>query len=530
MRVLVLFMSPGTTRAESNTYTCLQTLIKKEVGDDVFVDNCYCPCAEDFELLANNKFPVVFGNVSHRPIQDYDLICVSLSVVPESLNVPKVFVNSGIPLSHEDRLKRNDIPLILIGGMASSICHWLYGEISEEDGGGHSMIDMGSFGFGEFVLEYIIEHLRDMNKIKPIKSDKENVITSLLAKPELNIFYPTGYDYETEPENPFIVKSIAPNRPDVPQKTSMGNSYRDDFPGFVNKVFTLDGQNCTSTDVLISHGCSGEGTCSFCHEGTISGPFREKPLEALTKDLITSKKNSAANTIGLYSYNLNYYSKLFDLLGNAGSIFSKISLIQMRTDEIGNNPEFLTLTKHLGQIRTSMAIEGMGNRVRNSVLNKNLDRETIMKAAKNVFKQKFLLLKIVIVVTGQETAEDIAEWISEVDEMLAIREECGAKTGIMLTHTPLVIYDQIPLRHLQRITAENSFNHVKNMSDYLTEMFNRGIMTKFHAKGSGTFIEQLMLDSGRTGTKPFVHACLHSELDYSRFFNDVVKKKDYRCF
>ena len=36
---------------------------------------------------------------------------------------------------------------------------------------------------------------------------------------------------------------------------------------------------------------------------------------------------------------------------------------------------------------------------------------------------------------------------------------------------------------------------------------------KFNGRGPGTFIEQLILDSGRIGSKPFIHACLHEGLN-----------------
>lgn len=41
-----------------------------------------------------------------------------------------------------------------------------------------------------------------------------------------------------------------------------------------------------------------------------------------------------------------------------------------------------------------MAIEGMGERVRNHIFNKNLTREQLMRAARNVFEQRYLMLKL----------------------------------------------------------------------------------------------------------------------------------------
>ena len=43
MRVLIAFISVGTTRAVSSTYIALQGLVKRFTGTDVFVDYCYIP-------------------------------------------------------------------------------------------------------------------------------------------------------------------------------------------------------------------------------------------------------------------------------------------------------------------------------------------------------------------------------------------------------------------------------------------------------------------------------------------------------
>lgn len=315
--------------------------------------------------------------------------------MPEILNLPLAMKYSGIPLSHQERLSRPDIPFILYGGAAASVANIVHGPIGEEDGGGNSLIDGAFFGYGEDIIDHVYKFIMERNQEYKIKENKMRLVHELLDLTK-NFYYPLAYEFVYNEKYPLRIDAIrkSPGFEHVPDKVEHGLSYNTNFVGFNRKIFNIDGENATSHDIMISMGCSGEGACTFCNEGIIGGPFREKSLEGIRKDMNEVKYWSAANSVGFYSYNLNYYSKLFDLLGEAGRNFGQLSLINMRTDEISVNPDFLRLAKALGQIRISMAVEGLGERMRNVFLNKNLTREQLMKGVRNVFQQRFILLKM----------------------------------------------------------------------------------------------------------------------------------------
>ncbi len=198
----------------------------------------------------------------------------------------------------------------------------------------------------------------------------------------------------------------------------------------------------------------------------------------------------------------------------------------MRVDEIANNPDFLTLAKALGQIRNSSAIEGCSERVRNQILNKNLTRETLMTAVKTVMEQKFIMAKFGMIRTGLEKPEDWDEFVDTLEDILKIRDSLGANTALQFSFTPLVVYDNIPLRYEPRITARESLDDVKNMGSVLDrvhdlgEKYNAYIRVKFNGRGPGTFIEQMLLDGGRTFTKVLIQMSLTDGCDYQRNFAD----------
>ena len=88
--------------------------------------------------------------------------------------------------------------------------------------------------------------------------------------------------------------------------------------------------------------------------------------------------------------------------------------------------------------------------------------------------------------------KDIDDFISEIDEMLAIKAEMGANTSLQFNVTPLVLYSQIPLRYMPRRTAEMSFKRERTMRDLLS-LSRKTIRIKFNGRGCGTWIEQLVL-------------------------------------
>lgn len=245
-----------------------------------------------------------------------------------------------------------------------------------------------------------------------------------------------------------------------------------------------------------------------------------------TYDLIrTDSADYIANGIVVgNSYNVNYYKHFLDLLSLGSDYFSNLSLHNERLDIIAYSPEQLALAKKLGLRRMSTAVEGFGERIRDHILNKNLPRKTLIRGFDVLAELGLMNIKTGWIRTGQETDEDFADMLSEFDEIIEHRNRIGSKAAYQANVTPLVIYDQIALRYLPRITAEESYNNTKSMQHIIPEFKKRGIRIKFNGRGCGTWMEQLMLDFGPVGTDWLVHSCLDDGLRYMRMFNNEVKE------
>lgn len=329
LKVLVAFYSCGDTRSVSNTAHALYTWAKDTYEDDVFMDFAYFPYEKDADYLIENDMPIMFGNASHRPIQDYDIVFDSISVFPEVLNLPRAYKNVGIPLSTENRIKDTECPIIIMGGAAAGVAHILTGQITDNPDDGQSLVDIVNYGPIEGQGEKMFEIFFKYQAEGKLKTSKEEIFEAL-AKHESKSFYvPYLYEQVCDEKYPLRIKEIKHKKEGIADKIKFNRPVDISNQSFNRKVFHKSGGNADSNDMPISFGCTGEA-CSFCEEGTMSGAYREKTFEQIKEDMLKTKAHSAANSAGWFSFNLNFHTHINKLIGLISENFSQISLINMR--------------------------------------------------------------------------------------------------------------------------------------------------------------------------------------------------------
>lgn len=528
-RVLVVFLSCGHFRANSNTYTALNSIIDGKA----FVDYCYFPYYDDANVLDNLGIPYIFGNVSHRTVDEYDLVLVSASVFKEMLNWPPMMVSAGIPLSTEERLSNPNLPLIVLGGSSASVCQGLMGE--------GSLVDLALFGRGEDNIKELLWNLKVSKTNKT--TDKREILKRLytvgLGPYSITLkdylYYPDGYEYEY---NGHMIYNVIKKFDYLPDRVIFDTNCRD-LVSFSNRILNLDGSFVKSGDLLISHGCTGAGACSFCLEGNVGGPWHEIPELILDDDMRELRYNSAPEALSIFSYNTNYHSGLYDILDSSAKYFKRISLLSSRADVYADNKDFLDLAKSMGTLRVSIAAEGISDRVRNKFLNKNLPKDKYYKAVNNIISNGFLSLKINFILTGTETEDDFEEWTEDLKYFMFLKGEKESGTKISVTITNLIIYDQTPLKYERRSMALHSYRYkdspfIKTYTEYLHTIREMGININIYGSGYSTCVEQLILDLGRLATKYILHMSLEEGMRYHRDFDKAdcesliqLVEKDY---
>ncbi len=400
IRILYIFLSSTDVRFMSGTYQTLYGLIDRDLGCRVFQDSYYFDFyyKGNVEKMVNDGVCPLFGNVSHRPFQDYDIIAVSLSVFGEVLNIPWLFKQAGIPLSFEERMNRKDIPLIVLGGAAASSAHILFGDVGN---GKQSLVDCVFFGHVEEVWSKFVESYIG-------HSDKATFVRKF-ASSDSRLFVPADYVYDHEVTGGKLsIKNIRKLNPDLPDKISISQITKpESILTFHKKLFGAGITGAHSTDLVISSGCTGSGACSFCLEGNLIKPWVEAPLENIVEGMERVIKTGASKSVGFYSFNNNYHSQFPDILTAASGRFKRVSVVKQRADVVACSPGYMDFCREVRVRKVQLGVEGMGDRIRNQLYNKNLNRETLMKSVRETLKHTWIEMKLALIVSGMETQDGI---------------------------------------------------------------------------------------------------------------------------
>ena len=529
LKILVVFLSPGTRRSVSNTFEaiCKQSKMYSKEGD-IFLDYCYFPEFENLDIYEKEGVPYIFGAVTHSPITDFDIMMVSLSTFHESVNYPRMLAYSDIPFTIEQREEREDIPLIFFGGAISSEAAIFYGPVYDKDNNylGKSLIDVAQYGNAEKVMpEYIQVLVQLKEKGYDLRKDKSKVIEYLIDNKVCHdyLFFSKYYEWIYD-EDKFSIKEIKKLDSRVPDRVKINRTTDDmmSYIGWDNKILSVVGDNLRNSSVQISSGCTGQcNTCSFCHEGTIAGGYKEVPLDVIKNRIRENKKMTAIDSSYPFAYNLNYYSKFLDLNLEQAKQSRNLALINERLDVIAHDDTPLKLAKSLNLFRFSGAIEGIGPRIRNKILNKNLSSEDLIQAMENILSVNPSVIKCGLIKTGYETEEDIKDFMKELDTVLSKRG--NNRTMFQVNITPLIIYSQVSLRYLERRSAISSYKSLKDITNLFLELRKRHIRCKGNARGIGSYVEQLVIDFGPVGTDWLVESSCEGLL-YNISFTDKHKE------
>jgi len=521
LRVLLMFMLSGAQKVRSNALSSLNNIFHINNQDDVFVDMCFYPDGV-FELLSEHNFPCLTGNVSHESWDKYDIIAVSHGIQSEVLNLVPMYEQSLFPLTMEQRDKAN-APIVLYGGCLSAIGSTIFMGKVHKDGEylGKGYFDIGLTGAGEVHAPYFLSKAIEFKQTHgSIKDNRKGFIEECMKDPFLvqYMLIPNKYEVTFKSDNATVSK-IKYLDPRTPKQIKVGRLVEPNMAGFAPKFLPVDGAEVGSQDIQISAGCSS-GCCTFCYVGIMTGGWSELSIDQLREHIRTSKKYAAPTAYELFSFNTIYHSRYIDCLNEVAKNSLNLNMKNVRTDILAESPEFFKTARKLGIFKISAAVEGVGERLRNNIFNKNLSRETWMKCADNVLKEGLISYKFGMIYTGWETEDDKAQFISELDEIMAIRKKNNSNAAIMISWMPLIVYDMTPLRWMPRETAKIAYYGEKSL-DWFFEAretrFKDMIKTKVSLVGKGSYVEQLLLDLGFAGSSLLVTAAKY-KFSYTRSF------------
>lgn len=402
-----------------------------------FCDLAFLPKPNDYDMLRDNGFPVWFGTNTKLKPDHFDILSITHAVSMEQLNFIPLLHDSGIPIFKDQRMDREDIPIIVVGGANSGTTAPLSGAWTDSQGVDHAhIIDCVIYGDGEEAAKIFAA---------TVYAGKQAGLTKREILRSCHGVVPGFYEpdcYEHTYDGLGAITSI---------KHAEGREYAE-FPvkratvedldtvrTLETKVLPYTGDGA-SVDVAIagSVGCIGSagwGACSFCREGS-EGPYRERSLDKVMEALTAATKNQGNKEVSFFSLNFNQYADLFPLVGESVKRGYKVGLISQRIDMLAETPEQVKVQRWLKKSNFTLGVEGISGRMR-AYLNKNLQEFEILAVSAEMMREGAGELKYFQIVTGLETDHDVEEFCMMMERINAIRAKLGASTRFRVSFTPL---------------------------------------------------------------------------------------------
>lgn len=240
---------------------------------------------------------------------------------------------------------------------------------------------------------------------------------------------------------------------------------------------------------------------SNCHEGSYTGGWVENTPERLVELAKLCRKHTASTTLKAYSFNSNYLSdykrNIYDWLG----VYPRVTFNNMRLEELGLDKDALKMMKLAGYQRMTAPLEGISERIRNNLLNKNLSEKALDSYLEYGMMMGAVDCKVGIVLTGYEEEQD---WQAFYDFNMKWRKKChdmGGNIPFRYKCTLAVHYPHTPIEFLERRAARHAFYGTYIMPNEWNEKYYADhIRIKLNGFKHSTFIEQAIVDLGRYAT------------------------------
>lgn len=274
----------------------------------------------------------------------------------------------------------------------------------------------------------------------------------------------------------------------------------------VGKIVSIEVEEkvqCYNLTVEPNHKLMVQGNvCSSnCHEGAYTGGWVENTPERLVELAKLCRKHTASTTLKAYSFNSNYLSdykrNIYDWLG----VYPRVTFNNMRLEELGLDKDALKMMKLAGYQRMTAPLEGISERIRNNLLNKNLSEKALDSYLEYGMMMGAVDCKVGIVLTGYEEEQD---WQAFYDFNMKWRKKChdmGGNIPFRYKCTLLVHYPHTPVEFLERKAARHAFYGTYIMPNEWNEKYYADhIRIKLNGFKHSTFIEQAIVDLGRYAT------------------------------
>ena len=415
-RVLIVRLSPFRDVDRSTPHLFLFQEVRRAVPD-AYVDMAFFPVAKDRELFTQQGIPYIVGVQSLRSADEFDLVLISNAYTLELINLPYLLDHSNIPLLSSQR--GPEWPLVILGGSNAMASQAIIRE------NGDSFVDGVFFGEGEGRVRELVSVLRSASEWT--KRDRLQQAAHQVAG-----FWATG--------------SFCPT-PKAVLRTPDADLIPVDYP-------ILNTSNASTANLQINYGCPA--FCSFCFEGYDRKPYRELPkLDALAAAR-QIKQAQGSEQLNLYGFNFNAHQDILDIIPALHKLFDRVSFKSQRLDILQATERLLEAEVEAGKSDFTLGIEGISERQR-AFLHKSLTTQAITALLRRLLSLKIRRVKLLYILTGHETDEDLAEFRGFVRWVKTTRRTGNRGIRVVFSFGLLIRMPFTPLRYDRLLLEERGW-------------------------------------------------------------------------
>ncbi len=356
---------------------------------DFLAERAYAPWIDMEDLLRRGGTPL-FSLESRRPLADFDMLGISLSLELTYTNVLNVLDLAGLPVMAAERGQEH--PIVIAGGS---------GAYNPEPMA--PFFDLFVAGDGEDVLPELMRLYASLRAEQSSASGQERVSKERFLRAAARItgvYVPSLYRVDAGGGAPSPLDPVAPPVITARRVSSLGPSPVKPIVPFVEAVHDR-------AMVEVQRGCTRG--CRFCQAGMIYRPVREREPEAVLENAEELLANTGYNEVSLVSLSTADYSGITPVLERMGTEYPKrrvkVSLPSLRVDSFSVKLAHSLKESYGGGL--TFAPEAGTQRLRD-VINKGVTQKDIEGAVEAAFAHGWDAVKLYFMIgLPTETAEDL---------------------------------------------------------------------------------------------------------------------------